>query len=418
MRKLKWIYDEKYQVKRDGSKDTDELEMGNAIVMTLLMGQLDGEDLGLISGISEASEVVKELKRKYHDKRPAKMEQDIARFYTYRLGKNETIMQAWASLKTLARQIAMEDDKYAHMKKDDGLIYSRLLYALPQEYQVVVDGHRVRPNDSVHNKLAELQEKEANLLANSSSAHYSHDKSKFRNRRRRSSSSSSSSSSHASKSSLRGKAKLTCRLCGQSGHFVHECPHLEEAARQFSRSRSKSKTHSHPKTRHTSESRGRHGGKKTSTRKTTNLRHDSRANTDSDSGEDNKNISSESDDNAQSKNRRGRSRSRKNKSKKKAHGSRAYAADDDSSSADSGMDEAYVAHYPSPSPSPIRSDSPPFFIRKPSIDDVKSFIRSSINSSSSISSPITNAEAGRAVHAGRAPRKRRSHASIDDDYSG
>lgn len=95
MRRLKWIYDnkKKYQVKRNSSKDTDELKMSNAIMMTLLMNQLNGEDLGLISGLSKISEVVKKLKKKYHEKRPARVKQDIAKFYTNRLGKDETIMQ-------------------------------------------------------------------------------------------------------------------------------------------------------------------------------------------------------------------------------------------------------------------------------------------------------------------------------------
>lgn len=405
MRKLRWIYsdNEKHEQRRDGSKETEEMEMGNAVVMTLLMGQLEPEDLGLISGISDASEVVKELRRKYYDKRPAKVEQDIARFYTYRLGKKETIMQAWAALKTLARQIASEDkEKYAHMAKDEGLIYSRLLYALPEEYQIMVDGHRVRPKDSVHNKLAELQEKEANLLANSdASAHYSRDNPKSRHSgyhpRRRSSSSSSCSSN----SSKRAKQRLSCRLCGQSGHFVHECPHLDEAARHISRSRSNSKTRSE--------------GKKILNRKASNLRH-TRANSDSDSeGEDNKNIQSESDNGRpQGKYGKGKSHSesRKNQFRRKAPKvSKAYATFDDESSSpseDSGNDEAFVALYPSISPNRQPSSS---ILRSP-VNAIKSFFVPTTTDSSS--SATTNAEAGRAAHAGRAPRKPPSRASEDD----
>ena len=52
-RKLKRIYsdDDKSVVRRLGSLDTDEIEMGNATVMSLLMNQLSEEDLVIISGI-------------------------------------------------------------------------------------------------------------------------------------------------------------------------------------------------------------------------------------------------------------------------------------------------------------------------------------------------------------------------------
>ena len=317
-RKLKWIYadEEKYSTKRDGSRDTDEMEMGNATVMSLIMNQVSDEDMDVISGIRKADEVVKELKRKYEDKRPSKVAQNVKKLFSYQFEKDETIMQAWTSLKRLARELAEEDRNYEHLVKKEEVLYSRLLDALPKEYAVIVDVQRIK-KDTVQNMLVELQEKESNLGKKQSSAYLSsHSKSDkkvpraLRRRRLSSSSSSSSSSPVRAPKSSKPQSVYSCHLCG-GDHSVKDCPDLDEAVRHISKSRSRSVSKSSKsrdksrergwfkpsssKSSYTSktrtDSRGRKG--KTVTKKRSNLRYSKAYQTESDSGE--KEDSSDSD---------------------------------------------------------------------------------------------------------------------------
>lgn len=59
--------------------------------MTLLMSQLDEDDLMMIAGMKNAYNVGIGLKRKWEDKRPSKMEAEITEFYNHKLGVDESI---------------------------------------------------------------------------------------------------------------------------------------------------------------------------------------------------------------------------------------------------------------------------------------------------------------------------------------
>lgn len=165
-------------------------------------------------------------------------------------------MQAWTSLKRLARELAEEDKKYEHMPKDDKLIHKRLLDALLKDYAVVVDIQRIKI-DTVSSMLVELQEKEASLSKkkSSSSAYYSGDKiRKSKHRHHNSSFSSSSPSPPRSPKSSRSYGKPCCHLCGGE-HYVKNCPDLDEAVKHIAKS--KSRSNSKPRSRsHHRQSRG------------------------------------------------------------------------------------------------------------------------------------------------------------------
>ena len=150
-------------------------------------------------------------------------------------------------MKRLIREFAEEDSKYAHLVRNENVIYSRLLNALPREYVIIVDVQRIKKN-TVQNMLVELQKKESSLGKKKHSAYLSHDKfnkskSKtrfYRNHHSSSLSESSLFSPSRKRKSFTSKSRIIhqCHLCG-GNHFVKNCPDLEEAVKHIFKSRSR-----------------------------------------------------------------------------------------------------------------------------------------------------------------------------------
>lgn len=248
-RKTRWIYqdDPASILLRTTKSTTEETEIANATTLAVIMSQVNEEDLMMIADMTEAHEVVAELKRKYEDKRPSKTQKEIREFYNYKLGNDETIEQAWSKLRSIARKIISSDSSFKTTVNEKAT-YAQLLNSLPSEYTTIAD---VQTNDqvtSIQDKLANLQEKESKLGDKRSSAHWSKERrrpqsnirstartSQRDNLYRRNSSSSSSGSSNK-----KAKRKQYCELCRTSDHNIKNCSKLDEARRHVSRSRSRS----------------------------------------------------------------------------------------------------------------------------------------------------------------------------------
>ena len=251
-RGIEWIYcdDNTSKSKRIVGQDAREMKIANATLMTLLMSQLDEDDLMMIAGMKNAHDVIIELKRKYEDKRPSTTETEITEFYNYKLGIDESIEHAYSQLRNIARKIISNDSNF-RATINERAIYTRLLRSLPSDYTTIVDVQMSDKTSSTQDKLADLQEKETRLKEGKSSAHWSNERSRRQsgtrytarpvhrkgNSHRRGSASSSSSSDGSNKKS---KRKHYCQLCRKSGHNTDDCSKLDEARRHVSKSRSRS----------------------------------------------------------------------------------------------------------------------------------------------------------------------------------
>ena len=86
------------------------MEFVNAAVLVKLASSLSEDDQPLLERLTKAHEVFAELRSKHIDYDPAKNENLIRDFHTYKLGETETIEHAWSELKSLAREIIANND--------------------------------------------------------------------------------------------------------------------------------------------------------------------------------------------------------------------------------------------------------------------------------------------------------------------